>query len=320
MARYLLLLLGVALLSGPLLYFTGWAGQVASCRTLTRPGAYLAYCEHPLYGSYEHEAYALGMQPASIRAMQQADVLFFGNSRLQFGFSTPAVDAFFAARSVRYHLLGFGYGESSPFIRILLRRYHPAPRLVIINADPFFQLALSPAAEAIAAMGDAAWLDAARKRLFNHLHPLLCTLRWLCPESQPAVYRDTATGQWIWHAVLLPRDTVAMAVGPDKASRWSEAAMPGWQREAERVLAALPVPRACIILTAVPTPQVDAEGMATALGRSLGLPVVLPRVDGLTTADTSHLSADSAARWSAAFLAAAAPAIDACLAAPPAAP
>ncbi|HVY33572.1 MAG TPA: hypothetical protein VG960_04040, partial [Caulobacteraceae bacterium] len=80
-------------------------------------------------------------------------------------------------------------------------------------------------------------------------------------------------------------------------------------------LAKVPVRRSCIILTGVPNPQVDAEGMAAAIGKIVGTSVVAPHVSGLSTVDQSHLNAPSAARWSEAFLAAAAPTIDACLAA-----
>ncbi len=53
--------------------------------------------------------------------------------------------------------------------------------------------------------------------------------------------------------------------------------------------------------------------MAAALGGALDAPAVLPPLADLTASDNSHLSAESAERWSAAFLAAAGPTIEACL-------
>jgi hypothetical protein len=91
--------------------------------------------------------------------------------------------------------------------------------------------------------------------------------------------------------------------------------VPAWRHEAEAFLANVPVRRSCVILTGVPNPQVDSEGMAAAIGRAVGLPVIAPHVAGLNTVDISHLNGPSGERWSAAFLAAAAPTIDACLAA-----
>lgn len=316
---YLLLMLGTALLSGPGVYFASWAWPVAACRLLQRPpaqhsGAYLAYCEQPLFGSYEHEAYAFGTEPTAVRAMRAASVLFLGNSRLQFAFSTPQTDTFFQSRGVPYHMLGFGYGESSAFPRQLLRQHHPAPRAVVINADPFFQPVFSPAAYAMNRGGRWMLLDAGMKTLFDAVHPLICRHTALCTEAAPATYRDARTGQWIWHGVLLPRDTVANAIPAARSNTWSQASLPAWQRDAETFLAELGVPRRCVILTGIPNPQDDGEGMATALGGILGVPVVLAPLAGLHTVDGSHLSADSAERWSAAFLAAAAPVLDACLA------
>lgn len=316
--RYVLLLLATALACGPVIHFATWAWPVAACRLLRHPpagqaGAFLAYCEQPLYGSYEHEAYLLDTENGAVRSMQAAKVLFLGNSRVQFGFSTPQTDAFFRARGVPYHLLGFGYGENSAFPRLLVRRWHPAPRAVVINADPFFQNALSAPAYALQRNGAPMLLDAGMKKLFGALQPWLCARTALCTGTAPSTYRDPATGQWIWHGVLLPRDTVAGPVPDARLTTWSESSLPGWVHEAESFLAELGVPRDCVILTGVPNPQVDGEGMATAIGRALGTPVVLARLPGLETVDNSHLSADSAERWSAAVLEAAAPVLDACL-------
>ncbi len=311
---YLLLTLGLGIGGAPVLYFASWAGHVASCRHLDRPGAYLAYCENTGFGSYEHDAYRFGLEPEAIRALQQAKILFLGNSRLQYAFSTPQVDAFFAARATPYHLLGFGYGESSRFPRELIARYQPKPKVVIINADPFFQSIFSPVAYEIAKAPLHALADGVMKYTFDRIDPWRCRIPRLCTDTDPATYRDRRTGQWIWHGVLVPRDRVAGPITPTKASAWSDAALPAWIHDGDTFLPTLDTPRDCILLTGVPTPAIDAEAMAAALGARLALAVVQPVVPDLSAVDTSHLSADSAERWSAAFLAQAAPQIDACLA------
>ncbi len=312
---YLVVLISVGLLTGAPLYFGSWASQVAPCRSSQQPGAFLAYCDHPLYASYEHEAYGLGAEPEAVRAMQQARVVVLGDSREQFAFSTPQVDAFFKARNTPYHLLGFGYGESDVFPAYLFRRYKLAPAVVIINADPFFVHDLSPAAHQMFEGGARTWIDIAMKKAFGVLHPFLCGSLRLCSETLESTYRDRRTGQWIWHGVLFPPDRKVTDITDDKSQPWSAGDVPPWGRQAEAFLAKIPVRRSCIILTGVPNPQVDAEGMATAIGKIVGAPAAAPHVSGLSTVDQSHLNAQSAARWSAAFLAAAAPTIDACLAA-----
>jgi hypothetical protein len=310
---YLLLVLLLGLLGGPVFYWTEAAWGFAACRASDQPGAYLAACDTLAFGDYEHDAYWFGLEPEAIRSMQQADVLFLGNSRLQFAFSTPPTDAFFAARDTRYHLLGFGYGESSRFPRRLLQRYPASPKLVIINADPFFQDIPSPVAAEMERDPHHALLDGIDKLIFDRLQPLLCRIPFFCSAATPSTYRDRRSGQWVWRGILAPASTVAGPITASKPIPWSEQSLPAWQAEAERFLDGLDIPRQCVLLTGIPTPATDAEGMATAIGKRLGLTVILPAEDHLTALDNSHLSAESADRWSAAFFAAAAPTIDACL-------
>ena len=49
---------------------------------------YLAYCQTGGYGDYDHGAFWFGLEPEAQRAATDADVLFLGNSRMQFAFST----------------------------------------------------------------------------------------------------------------------------------------------------------------------------------------------------------------------------------------
>lgn len=232
---------------------------------------------------------------------------------MQFAFSTPQTDRFFAARGASYHLLGFGYGESSRFPRALIPRYHPVPRLIIINADPFFQDVPSPAFAAIELDVRRARFDGIAKWLFDRLVPALCRVRFVCRETVPSTYRDRLTGQWIWHGVLAPRDAVAGPITELTASLDLMATLPAWVAEAKSFLADLGVPHQCVILTGVPTPAVAAEKIAIALGQRLGLAVVTPSLNGLTALDNSHLSALSVERWSASFFENASSIMDACL-------
>ena len=185
-ALYLAVLLSTALLSGVVSYVGVWTAKVAGCRMLDRPGAYLAYCDTPAFGSYEHEAYALRVEPDAVGAMRDAQVLFLGNSRVQFAFSTPQTDEFFQGIGASYHLLGFGYGESSAFPRDLLRRDPPRSKVVVINADPFFQPLYSPAAHEMRGRRQGAWMDAALKKAFGRVQPWLCRTLLACPGTAPS--------------------------------------------------------------------------------------------------------------------------------------
>ena len=63
------------------------------------------------------------------------------------------------------------------------------------------------------------------------------------------------------------------------------------------------MPRDCVILSAAPTNSMRAEGYVKEMGRLLGVKVSLPAVENLSVSDGSHLTPDSAERWSAALLA-----------------
>jgi hypothetical protein len=71
---------------------------------------------------------------APIRA---ADVVFFGDSRLQFAFRGEALRSFFAERGLNYYLLGFPNG-SSLIARGILDRCNARPRLAVVLETGFF--------------------------------------------------------------------------------------------------------------------------------------------------------------------------------------
>ncbi len=68
-------------------------------------------------------------------------------------------------------------------------------------------------------------------------------------------------------------------------------------------------------LTMVPTVNTRI-GTARAIAQGLGRDLIAPELEGLNTFDESHLDQESAQRWSAAFLSAAGPEIQKCLADP----
>ena len=76
------------------------------------PDRYLAYCNGALLGEYEHGALWFDLEPSVKRFASRADVLFFGDSHIQYGFSTDATSQWFSSASLRYYLLGFIYGEN----------------------------------------------------------------------------------------------------------------------------------------------------------------------------------------------------------------
>src|SRR5690348_11063283 len=65
---------------------------------------YLEYCQAAGYGDYDHGAFWFGLEPPARDFAHNAQVLFLGNSRTQFGFSNGVTADWFSSRAVRYYL------------------------------------------------------------------------------------------------------------------------------------------------------------------------------------------------------------------------
>ena len=123
---------------GAFLYHMREAGIFACPATAYGGNHYLGYCQGSVYGDYDHGAVWFGLEPGVREAAAAADVLFLGNSRLQFGFSAPALGDWFADSGARYYLLGFSHNETAKFTGPLLTSLQPKARAYVINVDKFF--------------------------------------------------------------------------------------------------------------------------------------------------------------------------------------
>lgn len=266
---------------------------------------FLAYCEVGDYGDYEHGAYWYGLEPQARRAAIDADVLFLGNSRVQFGFSGPSFTDWFDAHDRRPYLLGFGYGQNSAFVGPLIERLQPKARLYVINSMGFFRDVPAGPGPAVVADGE----EARRyvfKKLWQGPHRLLCGVApALCGGSR-AFYRNRQTGEWV-HAGAIAESGYPYVDRPaDMAVVAAEAPL------ARAFIDALPVDKSCVIFTFVWTPENETE-TARALAAELGVTFIAPPLEGLSTFDGSHLDAPSVERWVAAFTQAAEPHYRRCL-------
>jgi len=99
---------------------------------------YLAYCESGRYGDYEHGALLYEMEAAAIEPIKRAEVLFLGNSRTQYTFSSPPVIEAMNATGRPWYVMGFGFGAKSEMPQAMIERLGLTPRMLVINADPFF--------------------------------------------------------------------------------------------------------------------------------------------------------------------------------------
>ena len=278
---------------------------------------FLSYCEINTFGNYDHGAFYYDLEPEAVENLKKADVLFLGNSRSQFAFSSDAVADFFDKRGRRYFLLGFGYGEASDFPLALIRRYHLQPKALIINADPFFSHERTSIGHSI--IEDRTMLVRG-KYLFKKL--LVAIRELTCEIASPAcktegvagsLYRSRSDGKWDVSG-LLPPDHLADRNIPFELNTTpiSQSSLDQPIGVGREFLAQVPVSPACIVLTGVPAPDYNSAGAAAALAHALGVKILNVSVPHLATIDGSHMTADSVKRWSKAFFDQLDPVLDGC--------
>jgi hypothetical protein len=310
---YLVLFTVVSVAAGLTYRLVDWGIDVAGCKLYREPGTFLAFCQSPRYGDYEHGAYYLDLEPETIENLKKAKVLFLGNSRAQFGFSTDEVRNYFNERSIPFYIMGFAYGESSDFARILIEKFNLKPKVLVIDTDPFFNPGLSEPALAILDQSGSfldrglrfirtRW-DYLTKSYFNRLQPKACDLlAMLCSSQFRVIYRAEKDGSWIWRELYysaeagrIPND------GPKRMVMGSEDAI-AYEGPARSFFETAGVRPECVALTHVPNSVHDAKPYTVEMGRRLGARVELPELPGLETVDTSHLTWSSAQRWSGTFM------------------
>jgi hypothetical protein len=293
-----------------------WFAKAAACDPRGHAaGVFLAYCGNPVFGDYEHGAYYLGLERGALAGAGDADVLFLGNSKLQYAFSTEATRRYFEARHTRYYLLGFGYTEQSKFGISLFEKLRLAPRVIVVNADPFFSAQLSEAGAAVMSARPAMLLDYLRKGAFTRVHAPMCAyLPSLCAPASKAIYREERTGAWILKGVYDPFAAKPI-FGPAAAHLDPHPSVTA-REEAHRLVRAAGIPSRCIVLTATPNQTIDSRGFARALAAKMNFTVILPDLPNMATIDGAHMHGPSAEHGSAAFLADLTRVLDSC-AAPP---
>lgn len=280
---------------------------VFACPAADAGDTFLADCNSSNYGDYDHGAFWLDLEPDTRRAAHEAEVLFLGSSRFQFGLSSPATVSWFSSPPISFYLLGFSHTENVAFIAPLLDRIRPLAKVYVINVDRFFSEAeTAPAAELLREPDSRAHY--AEKRFWQRLQEPVCrALPALC-GNKLAFFRRRDNG--VWHLKgSAPFESSMVGDGPPTdIDRWAQ-----FTSIAKRFVERLPVDPECVILTIVPydgTKRAEAREIAKALGLNL----VEPDVSGLTTFDGSHLDSPSAERWSTAFFALAGDQIRRCVA------
>jgi hypothetical protein len=258
------------------------------------PEWYLAYG----YSSLDHHTLYHNFNDAAV-PLKKADVLFLGHSRTLFALPQEVLAPFFRERGLSYYVMAFAYGESNQFPEALIRKYDLRPKWVVINADPFFWDNCSPPAKK--AMADGCF-DVWKYRLETRVG---FEARRRLHRVVPALMRPTVP-TWVFYRSYQD-GTLRLAgykgIGGPVPDVLDAARLPKdldhAVAEAGRFKEEMAGRGARVVLTSVPPgPTVYARTMS----ERLHVPAVLPTVPGLMTCDGTHLTAESARRYSRAFL------------------
>lgn len=280
-------------------------GRVKNITRAERP-ADDYYLAHDHGGHVDHHVLYFGTDPVALEHLRRADVLLLGNSRLMFAARPGVLDAFFESRGLRYYILGFGFRETDRFPLAIIEKFDLRPKLVIVNADGFFQYAYSDFARAVMKSNLIGAWQFAREAETGHevrraLHQLVPN--WVDLLGRPGfpwrreliIYRSRTNGAWQlspWEPglrAMTGRDLRQPPLAPHEhdAARRFKAAMDG--RGAR------------LVLTYVPTSRPLGGGPAL-FADLLGVPLVAAHPPGLTTEDDDHVDEGSAVAWSQAFV------------------
>jgi hypothetical protein len=270
-----------------------------------RSDGYLGYCGATSYGDYDHGAIWFGLEPGATAAAANARVIFIGNSRTQFAFSSPATADWFSSLSESYYLLGFSHWENYTFEAPLLRKLRPSAKVYVINIDSFFEQSASGPGKTVM-QDESAKTHYEEKRKWQSIHRVICTSLEAVCGNDVAIFRSRSAGAWTTTGGQFTSEPVSYDEDVDQNKLASSIEL------GKEFLSRLPVDRGCVIFTMVPTVGTRI-GTAEAISAALGFDLVAPRLADLVTFDHFHLDRQSAQRWSAAFFGQAGPQIRACL-------
>jgi hypothetical protein len=275
---------------------------------------YMAYCGTDRHAHYDHAAFVYDLERGVRASVDSANLLILGSSHIQTAMSSGALVAFEKNNPhVRPYLMGFGYFEQDVFSAAVIRELHPTPKVVVINADPFFSDSVSVDARKLLQSRGTQRVNALAKKAGHSIVEALCgdgtqsaVARQLCGTTS-TLYRSRRDGRWIFNGEHPFKDTLSTPTfypGDAELTRYAV--------NAERFVKAFAIDRTCVVITLVPDGVVP-ESLARSIADRVGATFIAPRLDHLGSPDGSHLDTESAERWSAAFLVLLEPVLKRCL-------
>ncbi len=231
---------------------------------------------------------------------RKADVIFIGNSRLNLGLRGDYLVPLAEASGVSVFSLGCGHAEMHSFAMELIRKHDLRPRVLVFVGGPrYYGPRVSP--PALEAMAMTRW-QAMKKRLevtssfyaAYYLHQLIPRLD---------VFDRPLFSAWLYYRSYQHGFTRILREPPGRypvAVMEDRPADRGIVAKAARLNEELGQRDTLMVTTLVPFVRTETWHLR-AFSEELGIPYILPRFDGLTTADASHLNAGSAEVYTARF-------------------
>jgi len=264
---------------------------------------YMAYCHEEKFGDYELYSFVHDTEPLQIAAAQDAQVLFLGNSRTQYAFSSDSIQRYFDDLSVSYFVFGFGLGSRNRVAEELVQRLNLTPEMVVINVDPFFVDLPNTRLDEIINNSDLVRWEYTLKKKLQQLQNWLCNdtetnrAGFMCSGESKTIFRSRATGKWDYRYYEPDRNIPVSLADVTALEENIKEALP----IAEAFVKSLNIPRSCVLFTVTPRTATEMD-FAAKLGDEMGIQAFLPYMDNLVTVDDSHLNAESAEIWTSALL------------------
>ncbi|MCR9138474.1 MAG: hypothetical protein NXI27_20905 [Alphaproteobacteria bacterium] len=236
----------------------------------------------------------------SIKQARKADIIFVGNSRTQLGLREEPITRAAKKLGLTTFNLAVGHADGARFATDLFRRHDLRPKIVVVNGGPFiFSGNYSRWAQQVVDMGTwnavkAVIEGTAKWWLSIALHRTLPRIEYFDGRltSNWIHYRSSQSG-W-WRNVLEPKYRYDIERGEERDS------FPRALEFATEFKQEMDARGTLIVLTTAPYYRVETNHLSW-LSERLGMPYILPSFEGLQTADGSHLSPESAARFSSDF-------------------
>lgn len=319
--RYVASFLGVAVLTLPLLFVGEAASRISGCNI--KPASadnFLAYCWDKNYADYEHGAYWIATEPEALDAARNADILFLGNSRMQYALSSSALSDFSTHTGLKHYLLGFA-SEGSRFAELLMERQNIFPKLVVVNLDNtyFFDYPsnITDVAVRIELNPISSWLEYTLKYTGQQLQRTLCKpnqprplTNWLCGEED-TVYRNVHNGHWETAHRANTKNNLTIRTKDTLPASWIERKR-SILAEAKRFSEQMKKNGTCVVAINVPFNE-SSDKVAEVQAMAMDVPLILPDTSDLYTFDHSHLAPKSAQLYSTLVIAELTRYIDRCL-------